>query len=63
MMSTTTEGQRVRLLSTPDGWTRCKAGDEGTVRLVDRRGTVFVTWDNGANQTLLPGRDHWETMI
>lgn len=56
------EGQRVRLLSTPTGWTRLRAGDEGTVRFVDSAGVVCVDWDNGSKMSLLPGQDRWETL-
>lgn len=59
---TTLEGQRVRLLATPTGWTRLRAGDEGTVRFVDSAGMVCVDWDNGSKMSLLPARDLWETL-
>ena len=53
------EGDRVRLVSTDDPFTRLKPGDEGTVAFVDSMGTVHVTWDSGSNLGLIPGEDRF----
>ena len=54
--------RRVRLIHTSDKYTELKAGDEGTVSLVDDMGTVHVDWDKGSNLGLLPGVDTWENI-
>ena len=55
-------GQRVRLVSTSDPYTRLKYGEEGTVTLVDDMGTVHVKWDSGSSLGLIEGEDRWEVV-
>jgi hypothetical protein len=55
-------GRRVRLLFTSDPYTRRQPGAEGTVRMVDSLGTVFVSWDDGGVLGLVPGADQWEIL-
>lgn len=52
-------GERVRLLSTSDPYTALRAGDEGTVTLVDDLGTIHVAWDSGSTLGLIPGVDRY----
>jgi len=42
-------GDRVELTAVPDGYARfaLRAGDLGTVELVDSLGTIHVRWDGG----------------
>lgn len=46
-------GKRVRLVHCDDPYTNLRAGDEGTVELVDDFGTVHVKWDNGSGLGLV----------
>lgn len=42
-------GDRVRLVSCNDPYTRLTAGDLGTVSFIDDLGTVSVKWDSGSH--------------
>lgn len=53
------EGQRIRLVSTTDPYTDLTPGDEGTVVMVDSRGTIHVDWDNGLGLGLIPNEDRF----
>lgn len=53
------KGDRVRLVSTSDPYTRLVTGDLGTVRRIDAAGTVHVDWDSGSHLGLIPGEDSW----
>lgn len=53
------KGDRVRLISTGDPYTRLITGDTGTVRRIDDLGTVHVKWDSGSALGLVPGEDSW----
>lgn len=46
-------GERVRLISCSDPYTKLQRGDEGTVDFVDDWGTVFVKWDSGSSLGLV----------
>lgn len=50
-------GARIELISMFDPYTRLKAGDRGTVTLVDDTGTVFCNWDNGSTIGAVYGED------
>ncbi len=50
-------GTRVELVSMSDPYTKLKPGDQGTVRLVDDIGTVFVDWDCGSGLGAAYGAD------
>lgn len=52
-------GRRIRLVATPDPYTRMKPGTEGTVMFVDSVGTHHVNWDDGSSLGLIPGEDAW----
>lgn len=56
------EGDRLRLVSISDPFTKLKPGDEGTVASVDSAvGVVDVQWDvDGHYLGLVPGEDRWE---
>lgn len=54
-------GDRVRLVSCSDPYTRLGPGATGTVTFVDSLGTVHVKWDTGSTLGLVPGEDRWET--
>ena len=56
---TINKGDRVRLISTSDRYTKLLHGDRGTVRLIDSMGTVHVDWDSGSKLGLVPGEDSW----
>lgn len=56
------KGDRVRLISTTDEWTRIKPGAEGKVVFVDSLGTVHVRWDDGHNLGLVAEVDEWEVL-
>lgn len=56
------KGQRVRLISTNDPYTKLRSGTEGTVTLVDSMGTVHVSWDDGSSLGLIPNEDRWEVL-
>jgi len=53
-------GTRVRFISSSDPYTRLRAGEEGTVSVVDSLGTVHVDWDSGSTLGLIPGEDRFE---
>lgn len=55
-------GARVELIECYDEHTRLEPGEEGTVRLVDAWGTVFVDWDSGSTLGLIPGVDEWTVL-
>jgi Domain of unknown function (DUF4314) len=46
----------------PDNYLNLRPGDAGTIRLVDRFGTIHVAWDNGSYCGLVPGMDRWDTI-
>lgn len=52
------KGTRVELVSMSDPFTKLKAGDQGTVSMVDSIGTVFVDWDSGSGLGVAYGEDH-----
>lgn len=51
------KGTRVELIQMNDPYTKLKAGDQGTVTMVDSIGTVFVNWDSGSGLGLAFGED------
>jgi hypothetical protein len=60
----TAVGDRIRLLSTTDEYTRLRPGDEGEVTFVDSLGTVHVRWDNGSTLGLVrEAGDAWAPAI
>ncbi len=51
-------GTRVELVSMNDPYDKkLKPGDQGTVRLVDDIGTIFVDWDCGSGLGVAYGED------
>ena len=52
-------GTRLRLLSMDDPYHPLPRGTEGTVKLVDDIGSIFVKWDNGSGLALVPGVDNF----
>ena len=52
------KGARVELVSMSDPFTKLKAGDRGTVSMVDSIGTIFVDWDSGSGLGVAYGEDH-----
>ncbi|MHD0575561.1 DUF4314 domain-containing protein [Corynebacterium diphtheriae] len=56
------DGQRIRLVSTSDLYTRLAPGDEGAIMFVDDAGTVHVDWDCGSTLGRIPGEDARETL-
>jgi hypothetical protein len=50
-------GTRVELILMNDPYTTLKAGDRGSVTLVDDQATIFVNWDCGSTLGLIPGED------
>lgn len=55
----TKAGDRVRLISIEDQYTKRRPGSEGVVHSIDALGTVFVEWDDGGALGLLPDQDEW----
>lgn len=55
-------GDRVRLISMDDPYTRLMPGEEGTVIAIDSLSTVHVAWDCGSSLGLVPGVDRWEKL-
>lgn len=57
-------GDRLRLISITDPYTRLDAGATGTVGFIDDCGTVHVAWDDedGHMLGLIPGTDHFEIL-
>ena len=51
------KGVRVELVSMNDPYTKLRAGDRGTVEMVDDIGTVFVAWDSGSHLGVAYGED------
>lgn len=52
------KGTRVELVSMNDPYNKTlKPGDQGTVRLVDDIGTIFVDWDCGSGLGVAYGED------
>lgn len=46
-------GDRIKLISCSDPYTRLERGERGTVALVDSMGTVHVNWDSGSHLGLV----------
>ena len=55
-------GDRVRLMRLDDDYSNLRPGDMGTVKLIDRFGTIHVAWDDGSYYGLVPGVDRWEAI-
>lgn len=55
----TTVGDRIRLVSCSDPYTKLVPGAEGTVTFIDSLGTVHVAWDDGHTMGLVRGEDQW----
>lgn len=54
-------GQRIKLVSTSDPYTRLQPGDTGTVTRVSTvTGTVHVKWDSGSTLGLIEDEDEWD---
>ncbi len=52
------KGTRVELVSMNDPYNKkLKPGDQGTVRLIDDIGTIFVDWDCGSGLGVAYGED------
>jgi hypothetical protein len=55
-------GDRVRLMRLDDDYSNLRPGDMGTVKLIDRFGTIHVAWDDGSYSGLVPAVDRWEAI-
>lgn len=62
-MSKLLVGERIKLVSTSDPYTRIRKGDLGTVTQepYDNAGSmcIGVDWDNGSSLSLVEGEDSW----
>lgn len=59
--STYKEGMRLRLTADlVDRYSGKKAGEEGTVTIVDDIGQIHMKWDNGGSLAIVPGVDSFE---
>ena len=56
------KGIRIELIEMNDPYSKLKAGDTGTVAMVDDIGTVFVEWDNGSGLGLVFGEDKYRKL-
>ena len=55
------EGMRLRLTADlDDRYSGKKAGEEGTVTIVDDIGQIHMKWDNGGSLAIVPGVDSFE---
>lgn len=52
-----TKGTRVSLVRMNDPYSTLKAGDKGTVIMVDDLGTIHVKWDKGSCLGVVFGED------
>ena len=52
-------GTRVALVKMSDSYSTLKAGDTGTVIMVDDIGTIHVNWDKGSSLGLVFGEDSY----
>lgn len=50
-------GCRVELVQMDDPYSKLMPGEQGTVRMVDDTGTVFVNWDCGSSLGVVYGVD------
>ena len=50
-------GCRVELVRLDDPYSKLTPGEQGTVRMVDDTGTVFVNWDCGSGLGVVYGVD------
>jgi len=55
-------GNRVELIYCSNPTTRLRAGDRGTVTLIDDTDTLHVYWDDGSLCNLVPGEDEWKVL-
>jgi len=55
-------GDRIELIYCLDAHTRLRAGDRGTVTLIDDAGIVHVYWDEGSRCSVVPGEDEWTVL-
>jgi Domain of unknown function (DUF4314) len=55
-------GDRIELIHCSDRHTRLRAGDRGTVTLIDDAGRVHVYWDEGSRCSVVPGEDEWAVL-
>jgi len=62
-MSDAERGDRVRLISCHDLWTRLTPGTEGTVVFVDDLGTVHIHWDDGSTLGMIPTAGDWFELL
>lgn len=51
------EGTRVKLVCMDDPYTKLTPGTQGTVKVIDDMGTIFVAWDNGSCLGVVYGVD------
>lgn len=55
-------GTRIELIRMDDPWTGLRAGDRGTVQMVDDAGTIHMRWDSGSSLGLIPGEDEFKVV-
>lgn len=56
------KGSRVEHVRMNDPYTNLKAGDLGTVDIIDDVGTIFCLWDNGSTLGVVYGEDEIRTV-
>lgn len=61
-MDQSRQGERIKLISMDDTYTKLKEGDEGTIYGVDDIGQIHVQWDNGSTLALIPEKDRFTNL-
>ena len=63
-------GDRIKLVSTDNPYTRLKPGDSGVVWDITTFGLsneetkqIWIHWDDGGSLALIEGKDEWEIIV
>ena len=69
-MTATKIGDRIKLVSTDNPYTRLKPGDFGLVWDIttfelsnEETKQIWIHWDNGDSLALIEGKDEWEIIV
>ena len=63
-------GDRIKLISTDNPYTRLKPGDSGVVWDIttfessnEETKQIWIRWDDGGSLALIEGKDEWEIIV
>ena len=63
-------GDRIKLISTDNPYTRLKPGDSGVVWDIttfefsnEETKQIWIRWDDGGSLALIEGKDEWEVIV